>query len=230
LTGVSVGDLGLGCLPVAGFTTDFDGQTRNAGWHYMGADEVLGAPLPVELSAFNAKAISNDVPLTWTTASETNNSHFEILRSADGVSFSSIKNVKGKGTTTRASAYTELDADANKYAQNNKLYYQLKQVDLDGKNTYSDIVCVLFGQPVSDQVTVFPNPTQDVATILFSEMNAGVVDYQITDIHGKTLLSGQTWVKDYALQIESVQNLPHGIYFVQLNTQKVSHTMKLIKD
>ncbi|MBK7160065.1 MAG: hypothetical protein IPH77_16415 [Ignavibacteria bacterium] len=44
-------------------------------------DGVCGL-LPVEMSLFNFSVVRRDVKLNWTTATETNNSHFDVERSA----------------------------------------------------------------------------------------------------------------------------------------------------
>src|SRR5690606_15817603 len=46
--------------------------------------------LPIELLRFDAIPGKNDVKLEWKTATELNNSHFEIERSADGRNFQPI--------------------------------------------------------------------------------------------------------------------------------------------
>jgi len=50
--------------------------------------------LPVELSSFTAKSNGSSVGLKWTTATESNASHFNFTSSTDGSKFSSIGNSK----------------------------------------------------------------------------------------------------------------------------------------
>ncbi len=50
LSGGSIGDGNLAAAPIIGFTTDIDGDTRNAYWPYMGVDEVTASPLTLKLT------------------------------------------------------------------------------------------------------------------------------------------------------------------------------------
>lgn len=78
------------------------------------------------------------VMLKWSTAMELNNAMFVIERSTDGIDYENIGNVNGNGTTDENSEYNFLDVNASK----NKLYYRLKQMDIDGSFSYSDIVAL----------------------------------------------------------------------------------------
>lgn len=57
------------------------------------------AVFPVELVRFEAEERSEQVQLNWETASEVNNSHFDILHSEDGRTFKKIGQIQGMGTT-----------------------------------------------------------------------------------------------------------------------------------
>jgi len=56
----------------------------------------------------------------------------------DGVDYENIGNVNGKGTTEDISEYNFLDVNASK----SKLYYRLKQMDIDGSFSYSDVIAL----------------------------------------------------------------------------------------
>lgn len=91
-----------------------------------------GDPLPVELSSFDAVRNLNQVTLTWTTASETNNAGFEIQkRTRRG--YEAVAWVPGAGTTTEARSYSY----TIKRLQPGRQVFRLKQVDFDGAVDYS---------------------------------------------------------------------------------------------
>lgn len=118
------------------------------------------AAFPVGLSYFDAIVENNTVVrLNWQTASETNNSHFEVQRSSDGILFERIENVPGAGTSSQVNTYTTLDPKPHKGLS----YYRLKQVDFDGQFTFSDIVTVMISANggVEIKVTNYPNPTSN---------------------------------------------------------------------
>ncbi|MDD5569693.1 MAG: hypothetical protein PHD97_00895 [Bacteroidales bacterium] len=100
-------------------------------------DVVISENMPIELLSFNAKSNKNNVMLTWSTATETNNDYFTIEKSQDGIAFSELVNISGVGNSTSIREYSY--NDENPYAIT---YYRLKQTDFDGKYSYSEIISV----------------------------------------------------------------------------------------
>lgn len=93
-------------------------------------------PLPVALTAFNAKLTNTGAMLEWTTASEENNDYFAVEMSRDATRFSESAKINGNGTTESFETYT--------YEYSNlapgTYYFRLRQVDFDGQYSYSDVV------------------------------------------------------------------------------------------
>ena len=98
----------------------------------------------------------NVVTLTWTTASELNNDYFQVECSEDGKLFTTIGEVEGAGTTTETNEYSFVH---NLSQFTSKLYYRLKQVDLDGSYSYSDLKAVQLLLPsnlTTQPIKVYP--------------------------------------------------------------------------
>lgn len=95
--------------------------------------------LGVELNRFTAKATDKSILLNWVTSSEKNNKSFEVLKSYDGKSFTSFATINGVGNSDTEKTYSY--TDENPYAGAN--YYQLKQIDFDGKTSYSNIISAM---------------------------------------------------------------------------------------
>lgn len=110
-------------------------------------------PLPIELLTFNGKLESNSVKLSWTTASEINNSYFEIEKSIDDNLFTHLVTINGAGNSNSLKSYSTYDDKPNKIN-----YYRLKQVDFDGNYTYSNIIAV--------ETTNITNDKYDVIDVL----------------------------------------------------------------
>lgn len=89
------------------------------------------SPLPVELMSFEGNCNDGAITLSWSTASETNNSHFQVERSPDCVQYEIISFINGHGTTSKRSDYSLLDHPGN--FENSYVYYRLTQFDFDGK-------------------------------------------------------------------------------------------------
>ena len=154
-----------------------------------GDDEIYVARLgnfevPVELVSFDAKLINGAVNLSWITATETNNSGFEIQRSLDNSSFSKIAFIAGNGSTTEISKYSYVD----NYSADNKVYYRLKQIDNDGSYTYSDVVEVNLSMPKEFVLSQnYPNPFNPSTSIKYQLASDGYVTLKVYDLLGREI-------------------------------------------
>lgn len=176
--------------------------------------DCVGAVLPVELLYFTGKAQDEDVLLEWKTASEINNSHFEVERSTNGLEFSTIGTVEGSGTTVEQQYYDFLD----KNPAIGKNYYRLRQVDFDGSFEYTNVIMIEFNKEgvvaTSVQVSAFPNPTIDILNI--KTKNLDIQGYQIFNSLGQLIMEQQSLDSDNLHQI-NVKTLASGTYFIQLS-------------
>lgn len=100
----------------------------------------MSSLLPVELTEFYGKQLNNVVKLFWSTASEINNEFFEIQRSYDGIVYTKIGSVQGKGNTSYTTNYEFIDNTIN----NTIAYYRLKQVDFDGAYKEYDPIAIQY--------------------------------------------------------------------------------------
>jgi hypothetical protein len=96
------------------------------------------AILPIELVKFDGTAYDTYNLLTWTTATENNNDYFIVEKSTDAVNFSEVGRVKGNGNSHTYLNYSLKDYDIH----NGITYYQLRSVDFDKKEQYSNVIAV----------------------------------------------------------------------------------------
>ena len=168
-------------------------------------------PLPVELLAFAATAVNNrDSKLTWRTASERNNDHFDIERSLTGRDFVKFAEVDGQGNTQSPTDYALTDANATKLGAT--VYYRLKQVDTDSTVAYSPVQTVRFTKGSQPTIALFPNPAKEAATLDLSALPTGSYTVSLTDLTGRlvrtlTLEAGLT-------HNVVVQDLASGLYLL----------------
>ena len=162
--------------------------------------------LPVELTHFTAQwqNQNKNTLLTWQTATETNNSHFLIERSFDGVEFQTIGQVEGMGTTITSSEYQFTDPLETRNSKLETIYYRLKQVDFNGDYDYSDVNTLSSELETRSSFSVWPNPSSG-DFINLSEIG----DYKLFDLNGIELKSiSNTNRLDVSL-------LPFGSYIIR---------------
>ena len=174
--------------------------------------------VPVELTSFNGLVNNNSVELSWITATEINNSGFEIERSADNVNFMKIGFVKGNGTSSEFHSYKFAD---NNFSGAGKFYYRLKQINLDGTFEYSKIIDVTIGAPGKFELSQnYPNPFNPTTTISFRLPEKALVTLKVYNILGQevaVLLNSQRNAGTYQINFDATK-LASGIYIYKLST------------
>ncbi len=170
--------------------------------------------IPVELSSLSAVSERDNVVVKWQTATETNNSGFEVQRKTNG-EWEAVGFVKGKGTTTEYQNYEYRD----KNLESGKYTYRLKQIDLDGSFSYSKEVEVEVEVPKEYSLSQnYPNPFNPVTKIEFSLPEKGSVRIEIYSTLGeliKTLVDGEMEAGYHSINFDASQ-LPSGTYIYQM--------------
>jgi hypothetical protein len=175
-------------------------------------------PLPVTLTSFGAtRQVSGAVQVAWATASEKHSAYFEVQRSLDGSTFTTIANVAAQGTTTQAHTYTSLDQAAPAA----KLYYRLYQVDTDGKAYFSSVV-TLAATEAAATLALYPNPAHSYLTVAA----AAGEQAQVIDLAGRVL---QTTTLPASGQL-SVEALPAGTYLLRVQLGGQPRTLRFTKE
>lgn len=177
----------------------------------------ITAPLPVTLTAFEAKRTGADAVITWETATEKNNKGFFVEVSADGKSFRALGFVAShSANSSERQSYRFLDAEAGKAGNR---YYRLNQVDLDDKASLSPVRVLDFGVAAgSATLLAFPNPFTDNVSISVAGAGNGPATLRLRDLTGRTLRVQQERLEGVAskLSLEDLGGLQAGIYLVQL--------------
>jgi len=195
-----------------------------AGTDYNGVWRRYLPGVPVEFSSFTATTNENKVSLFWKTATETNNSGFEVQRK--NIDWERIGFVEGNGTTTEENNYSFIDENltAGKYQ------YRLKQIDYDGSFEFSDLVEVEILTPLEFSLSQnYPNPFNPTTTIQYLIPESGNVKLVIYNSVGEevaTLVNEQKSAGSYNVEFSAV-DLSSGIYFYQLRAGSFVETKKM---
>ncbi len=182
--------------------------------------------VPVELSAFNGYIENGKVLLNWSTATETNNSGFEIERKSN-TTWEEIGFVTGSGTITEPRSYSFVDENVS----SEKYFYRLKQIDFNGNFEYSDMVEISVNAPTEYSLEQnYPNPFNPSTTISYSIKEKGFVNLKVFDVLGnevKTLVNEEQEAGKYQFEFNAV-SFASGIYFYSLQAGDFVSTKKMI--
>jgi len=178
---------------------------------------VSSKSLPIALQSFTVKEEGDDASVQWTTTMETNNKGFYVERSTDGQNWQDITFVASKaanGNSSELLNYQYID----EYPQQGYNYYRLKQVDLDGTVTFTDVQSIVFS---NTKTRIYPNPANGVLHVQVSASGT----YRLINTGGAIVLQGSLQSGDNLL---NVTDLASGIYFMQIvSGNNVKNTYKI---
>lgn len=193
--------------------------------------------LPVEYLYLNASfdSFQRTGEITWATAKEWENSHFEIERAVNNIhSWTLLDQVQGTGYSDSPIEYSFIDNSLP--ASGGTIYYRLKQVDFEGNSSYS-ITKSIRVDPVQGKSAwiAYPNPSAVGSPIKIDLLNSSIyrdepILVQISDIRG--ISHTFTVSEPQALtQIvnDQLENSKPGIYILLLNWGNQTEQIKLMK-
>lgn len=181
------------------------------------SDTISLTILPLNWSSFTAIKNKESVLLNWNTCNEINNKGFYIQRSNTINNWKDIGYVSSKGVDKGCNDYFFTDT---KPLTGYNLY-RIKQVDNDGKFSYSKSVNIVF----TTSLKLFPNPINNILTITGLANDSSLL--YIINAKGETVNKAQTSSDEFNW---NVQNLSAGNYFlVVLQNDKIIASIKFIK-
>jgi hypothetical protein len=187
-------------------------------------------PLPIELTSFTASVVrDNDVEVTWKTVSETNNYGFEVSRKrGEAGEWTKVGFIDGHGTTLAPQSYSYTDRSVSF----GKYYYQIKQIDLDGKSEAYPEMAVTVG--VADKYVLaqnYPNPFNPTTVIEFAVAKKGYATVKLYNVLGQEvakLFEGNAEAGEINTIRFNASSLGSGLYFYRLISGSFVDTKKLI--
>lgn len=173
--------------------------------------------VPVTLLNFSGSADTKVVNLSWRTANELNNQGFEVQRSdARQTEWTKIGFVPASGQSASNYGITDFTP---LYGTNT---YRLKQTDLDGRISYSNVLAFNFNVKGS-VVRTYPNPFTTGFVLAFNDPALINTRAEITSISGARIA---TVILNSYNQNVDLSRFGPGIYLVKLANGEV---VKLIK-
>jgi hypothetical protein len=176
-----------------------------------------GGILPVTWLGFTAQIVNRETALQWKVTNEVNVSRYEVEYATDGRSFEKLFDVVPSSSASADKTYSQ--KHASPAAGSN--YYRIKQVDHDGRSSYSRTRLVTMES--SDNIIISPNPAQSIVRI---QSATAMKSIQVINVAGQPVLTANPLSNSHSLNVAA---LPPGTYAVRIETNNKIVTQKLIK-
>jgi hypothetical protein len=191
-------------------------------------ENIINAPLPVELTSFTSKLLNDKVQLNWVTKTEVNNYGFNVERRINEDEWNTIGFVEGDGTTTESKEYSFSDKDI--YTGVKEFQYRLKQIDNDGSFEYSEVLEVEIVPAQFELFQNYPNPFNPNTTIRFSLPEATQLKITIYNMLGELVdtIADGTYEAGYHKVTFDASNLSSGAYIYRIESPAFVQVKKMV--
>lgn len=181
-------------------------------------------PLPIELVNFGGNCLDGALQFYWQTATEIDNQYFSLQQSQDGIEWTEIAQIPGAGTTSEMQFYEYVVEEVSEDAA-----YRLKQVDIDGAHSHSEIVEVASCEEIGSEVVEAYHNGLDQIKIISSVDDATNFAIDLYDVSGKRVSNTHFFTASPGVdQFElSTASMASGFYLVDIKGQTSNHTYKL---
>jgi hypothetical protein len=220
--------------------SSFDGQALGGTWTLRMVDTengdggqlntwgvkvcALALALPVTWVEFKALSKNNFIELYWKTGVETNNAGFEIQRSDDyEKGFRKIGFVEGKNLKGGNATYQFAD---NEVVVGKTYYYRLRQLDIDGRESFSTTEAANLKKQGIWDVAASPNPVSDYLILtVFGKMEEKV-NVEVFTLEGRLVDAFESDKPTFGLDVQSYQQ---GLYLVKIKNSQGEFVKKFMK-
>lgn len=179
--------------------------------------------LPVKLNTYAAAIKNGQAQINWSTSSETNSSHFELLRSANASDYTLVKSVKSNGL---ASSYSVIDEKP----LNGINYYKLLQYDNDGEVADLGVKTLNFSLVNDANVLVYPTYVTDGFNIKLNSYQGQSISVSLTDLSGRNVFKKDIVLTKGQDVVVLKNELPvlKGVYVLQVTGNTLKKSAKLV--
>ena len=173
--------------------------------------------MPIELNEFSCTKIGNEAHVSWTTSSEFNSDHFELLKSETGANWNIVSIILAAGTSNELLSYLVRD-----FFVDNQVYYLLKQVDRDGAESFFGPIELTSSSDEDIQVNISSNPSDENFTVYIQNPGLPLVSlFNVWDFKGNKVLETNLLIHPgeniYDISLSAISS---GIYFIQLSSNR----------
>ncbi len=179
--------------------------------------------MPLTWLYFRGRSLDNKVLLEWATTNNINNKSFIVEHSNDGKVFMAINEQAAASNGEAVLHFT--DAYPEKVN-----YYRIKQVDNDGRFSYSVVIGVNLADNRNNSFSIYPNPVGTVVNLSISSIEKQTAQIIIADVSGKVIYTKAIRLEkgNEFIQINNL-TLNRGTYLTSIVFNGSKMTGKLIK-
>ncbi|MBS1574132.1 MAG: T9SS type A sorting domain-containing protein, partial [Bacteroidetes bacterium] len=193
----------------------------------IGSTSATTNPLPIKFADVKAYSVNNGNKIEWTNMTEENIARYEVERSGNGISFTSILTADPKTNNGQENKYAE--TDGNILAGIN--YYRVKAVQSDGSYLYSTIVKVSSSASTERNISVYPNPVIGTQfTLQLNNYKSGSYSLLLLNGNGQQVMTKTIQHRGgtISVSVEKPETILPGVYILQLKGDNSIDNMKLV--
>ena len=185
-------------------------------------DAVVPFAVPVNLLYFKGAVVNGFTALQWKSTLEVNNKGFEIERSYDGNAFEKIGFVPASST----GVYDFKDKTPPAAIQ----YYRLKQVDIDGRTTYTKVILLRYKEDEAPRLLFVNNPFADQLRLTFSKPLTNITSIDLMDMGGRLVVrKTEGAINSNSLLLKIPRAISAGTYIIKVRSGLLNETRTIIK-
>jgi disulfide bond formation protein DsbB len=171
----------------------------------------MSGALPVTFESFSISCPGNVPQLSWVTSEEHNADYFEVQKSDNAISWSTIGSVAASGNSKELKTYTFDDLAW----QSKNHYYRIQEHDFDGSQQHSRLVYAGCATGESADLIISPNPVRDELHFQMHDVGVTAVNVWICDMNGNEMPAKAAFIN--ATDKIDVSNLPAGLYILKVD-------------
>jgi len=191
------------------------GQTVQSAEPVYNTFYLVGGTLPVRLTSFSAKSLSDKVALSWETAGEVNLQEFQVERASEPANWSNIGNVQAKGMPSayRLDDFNPLEGIS---------YYRLKSLDAGNSSAYSKTLTI-YRNTQNVELSYYNN------TVFLRGAIAGAkAEFTVITMAGNKVFNKSQIVSGSKSASVNLPPLETGVYLVNVKSDGFVKTLKIL--
>lgn len=182
--------------------------------------------LPLQFSMVRGQWVNGAAVISWRTSNEVSNDHFEVERSTDGFDFIKVGSVEIKSAPGNTNDYQYSDASVSGLSNEN-FFYRVKQVDVDGKYSFSPLVKL--SKQKTSAVQAWPNPFTDKITVQLKSDRGTRIRLRLMNASGVIIRETNHVVAagSGSVVLRGLTGLNKGLYFLQVSSDSGTDMLQL---